>query len=461
MTPVVALPPPAPPAVALPRGRAAAPYAFGFFLFLVLNAALFVRPAEIVPAVVGWNIYEFLILACFAASFPVVLEQLSTKALEERPITVCVLGVFLAIVLSHLARLDFAKVAFTGMDFAKVVLYYLLFVGLVNSPARLRLFLFWMLLFAATTVSLAVLQYHGVITLPNLAQTIDNGAEDASGTSTRIVRLCGSGIFQDPNDLGVLIAASTVLSLYWLSDRASGPARLLWLGPLALFVYAMSLTQSRGALLALLGGLSVCLVARFGWRTALLIAAAVVPLLFLSLGSRQTDLTTEGGTGQQRIQVWRDGLMLVRESPLFGIGKDEYAARVGLVAHNSYLHCFAELGVFGGMFFLGAFYLAASQLLRLGDRRRHVILDPEARRLHPYIFGVVASWAVGMMSLTLCFILPTYTVLALATAYMRTTPADPPAPAPRFDVRLLVRLLVVAAVGFAVLYVSVLLLVEH
>ncbi len=110
MTPAVALHP-------LPSSRPAAPatslaessHTLGFILFLLVNAALFVRPAEIVPDLVAWNIYEFLILACLAVSFPAVLGQFTAKSLEERPVTVCVLGLFVAVILSELAQLNFTR----------------------------------------------------------------------------------------------------------------------------------------------------------------------------------------------------------------------------------------------------------------------------------------------------------------------------------------------------------------
>ena len=459
---VAVLPSPARPA-AIPAAKAqAAPrHGLGFVLFLLVNAALFVRPGEIVPALVGVNVYEFLILACLAVSFPVVLEQFSAKSLEERPVTVCVLGLLLAVVLSHLAQLDFVRAAVNGLDFLKMVLYYMLFVGLVNTPGRLRTFLFWTTACATVTVALAVLQYHGIISLPNLDQIVDGAQDKTTGQDVHFVRLTGSGIFHDPNELGVLTSVIILLGLYWLFDRRSGLARLLWVGPLALCLYAMTLTQSRGALLALGAGLAVFLVARFGWRAALLAGLFLAPALLLFAAGRQTDLSTEDGTGQQRVQIWSDGLVLMREAPLFGVGRGVFDERIGLVAHNSYLQTMVELGVFGGMLFLGAYYLAVAQLWRLGNQRKHGFLDSEMARLHPYVFGVVASWAVGMMSLTLCYILPTYTVLALATGFARTAPVEPPLPATRFDLRLLARLVAVAVGGFACLYLFVRLFVVH
>ena len=49
----------------------------GYFLFVLVTATLFVRPAEIFPAVYAWPIYEYLILACLAVSLPGVLKQFS------------------------------------------------------------------------------------------------------------------------------------------------------------------------------------------------------------------------------------------------------------------------------------------------------------------------------------------------------------------------------------------------
>src|SRR5436309_3285608 len=103
----------APSPLSLPRPAGVSPvagaearplYGPGFVLFILLNATLFVRPAEIVPALIGVEIYQALILACLLASFPGVLEQLTPRSLERRPATVCVLGLFVAVLLSHLAH---------------------------------------------------------------------------------------------------------------------------------------------------------------------------------------------------------------------------------------------------------------------------------------------------------------------------------------------------------------------
>src|SRR4051794_29742771 len=144
MTTLTAAPPPtptAPPAAATapappPRRAtvfpATTPYGFGFFLFVVLNFVLFVRPTEMFPPLLGLEVYMVTILLCLAASFAAVTEQLLPRQLERRPLTVCVLGMTLAVTLSHLAALRLGLAWKWGFDFFKVLLYFLLFVGLVR-----------------------------------------------------------------------------------------------------------------------------------------------------------------------------------------------------------------------------------------------------------------------------------------------------------------------------------------
>lgn len=439
------LPPPA-------GARAPLQYSLGFAVFLLLNATLFVRPAEIVPDLLGLEIYLGLIVLCFMMSFPAVLAQLTPGALDTRPTTVCVFGIGAAMVLSHLTHGEFVKAADDGFDFAKVLLYYFLFLGLVTSPGRIRTYVTCFVLFAAVVVTLAILQYHGAITLPNLNPIKDDG-EDKNNKDDTVVRLVGTGLFQDPNDLCSLLVVSILLGLYCLTNHRAGATRFAFVLPLGLFLYALALTQSRGGMLALLAGLFAFLCARFGTRAGLSLGALLMPVLLVVFAGRQTNLSTTSGTSQERIQLWSDALAAFRSAPLLGIGRGAFAKTAGLVAHNSYLHTFAELGFLGGTCFVGAFWIVLAALGRLGAGRR--ILDPDLRHLYPYLLGAIAGYATGMMSLTLVYILPTYSILALATVYLGMVRTDPPAAAMHLDARLVQRMVLASVCCLAGLYVFV------
>ena len=94
-----------------------------------MNATLFVRPAEIVPALYEWPIYAVITSIALALAFGRVVEQLSPQSLAERPIATCVLGVLMAIVLSQLTGHSFWAARTSGLEFLKVVLYFLLLIA--------------------------------------------------------------------------------------------------------------------------------------------------------------------------------------------------------------------------------------------------------------------------------------------------------------------------------------------
>jgi O-antigen ligase len=217
-----------------------------------------------------------------------------------------------------------------------------------------------------------------------------------------------------------------------------------------LFGYALILTKSRGGFLALVAGLMALFTMRFGWRRSLALAGLLLPALFLIFAGRQTSLSAVESTGQQRVQLWSDGLMLFKENPFLGVGMGEYAKQVGKVAHNTYLQFFSELGFLGGMLFLGALAISLGSLHRLSSGGRRIIA-PELRRLHPFIVAVVAAHATGMLSLSVGDMVLTYTILGLATVYIGMTATYPPWPRPVFDGRLIVR-----CAGLSILYLGVL-----
>jgi O-antigen ligase len=434
--------PATPPCRAVPR------HGLGFALFLAVNAVLFVRPAEVFPPLLGVEIYQYLILACLACSFPAVLEKVAPRALEAQPVSLCVASLLPAVALSLLSHLYLGEAWDHGVEFAKVLVYYFLLVALVDSPARLRALLTWLGVFTAAAAALAVLDYHGVLALPKLPPP--PGKEAVVRGPDGAARMVGTGLFQDPNDLCVLLVVGIVLALHKHSDRRAGPLRLLWLGPLGLFAYGFSLTQSRGGLLALAAGLGVTVRLRYGWGRALLLGAVALPVLGAVLGARQMQISTDAETATERIQLWSDGLVMFRQAPLFGVGMNHYGDGSTHAAHNSYLHAFAELGLLGGGLFLGAVYLAVRSLYSLtwppppppgrptGPPR--LVLDPELRHLYPYLAGMVTAYATGMLTLSLTYIAPTYTVLGLAAAFLPLASTRPPQVPEGFDARLVLRL---------------------
>jgi O-antigen ligase len=418
--------------------------AFGVFLFL--NFLLYVRPSEIIQPLLGLELYLVVILLCLFAAIGAVLRELWPTNMDR--FTACVIAFTVAVFFSHLAHLRLEEAFYWAFDAFKVFLYFLLFMGLVTDKLRMRRMLFWLTIFISISALVSVLEFHGFVTLPAAAKIRDGD----------YIRLRGSGIFGDPNDLCVLLCLGILFGLYFLTTDVGGAMpRFFWLAPLALLFYSLLMTQSRGGLLALMVGLVALLRARLGWLSAVGVGIAVLPVLIILAGQRQAAISTETSTGHARIELWSDGLMLLRDNPIFGVGRDQYAENAGQVAHNSYLHAFAETGLFGGIFFFGSFAIALLGLARLCPDKCP-ISDPDLKRMQPFILGGVASYMTGMMTLTLTYLVPTFTVLALAATFSRMSAPptlDSQTSRPKFDTLFLGRLVLVsvAFLAFMALFV--------
>lgn len=412
------------------------------------------------PGLKDAPIYQAAIVACLLCSFPRLFAQLGPNALAARPITVCVLGLWATAILSHLVQMNFSETQRVAGDFGKVAVYYLLFVGLVDTPERLRRILFWLAVLIAVAAGIAVLQFHGIIDLTGLEKHVERVIDPDAEEPTKINRLCGPGIFGDPNDLCLALMLCLLVSLYGLT-AVRGPVRFFWSAPALLAGYAMLLTQSRGGLLGLLAALLALTWSRYGWRKTLMVAVVVVPGLVFA-GARQTnfDLSNPEDTGQSRIQLWADGLEMFLTSPVFGIGEGMFVEEEGLVAHNSFIHAFSELGFIGGSLFLGAFAYAIATLIRL--RQVPEFAQPSAlKRIRPYLLASVVGMAVALMSLSRVYTYPAYIVLGISSAYLGFGAPAVRAMVPRVSPWLMVKCITLGLLFIPIWYLGVTALVRR
>jgi hypothetical protein len=406
-----------------------------FFLFILANGLLYLRPSEFITDLAAVEIYRYFILACLVVSLPIVIRQLSVRYPGLPPIVSCVFLLLPAVFLSGFFHGNMELIQETVIEYAKVVIYFALLVSLVADTGRLRRFLLWIVLFSAVATFLTVLRYHGDIALPppppklkpdgkeaiHGSNVVDQVRDKESGEMVAVRRICGTGIFNDPNDFALVLVVAIPLCLFLLADPTSATLRPIWLGLLLLFGYALMLTHSRGGFLALLAGLGTLAYLKLGVRKALLLALPLCPVLFLVFAGRMTEISADEGTGQTRIQLWNDALFIFRQSPLIGIGVENYRQFSSHVAHNSFLHGYTEIGLIGGTLFLGAFYFAVKGLFDLRGQRQAELadIDPELHRLYPYLMATVTAYTIGICFLSRCYVVPTFMILGLAVVYLR------------------------------------------
>jgi len=122
-----------------------------------------------------------------------------------------------------------------------------------------------------------------------------------------------------------------------------------------------------------------------------------------------------------------------------GIGQGNYEDEVGLVAHNSYVHAYTELGFFGGTCFFAIFASTAWALYRLRGR-----LSPETHptlhRFRPYLLAMIAALATGLFSLSRVYTPSSYLVFGICTAYLQIVASAAPKTLPRLTQTLALRL---------------------
>ncbi len=401
-----------------------------FFLFCLLNAVLFLRPAEIVPSLVDLPIYQCVILANLAISFPYILKRLQIDDLREHPINLCVLGVLIAVPLSHLRHFDIWDARYSFMEFGKTALYYALFVSVIRNESRLHRFFAVLLVLLAIMTSLSLLHHHGVIHIPQLDSVEQRDVDPLTGDFITYDRLQSTGIFNDPNDFAMILVVGIMLSLYYL-ETANLLGKPFWLLAMGALGYALVLTKSRGGFLALFLGLGIFAHAKWGWKRAAILACLMVPLLAAGFAMRN-DGGLEEGTGQRRVQLWIEGFSAWKQSLTFGIGYGTYGEEAGQVAHNSFVHTYVELGLFGGTMFFGCFYLALRSLL---DQRRQpeVVEDPIARRRTTLTLAILAGAAAAMCSLSRAYEVPIYMIIGIGAVATDLNGAWVPFTLPRAD----------------------------
>ncbi len=405
------------------------------FVFLLLAAGtLLFRPADLLPSIRGAPIYELLMIACLVAGAPALLSNLSLRSFWRNGLLVLMLLMVPTIMLSHLWAGNTWEARIDGGEALKAATLAVLVVTLVNTPLRMRMLMTAVVASVVAVTVLAILHYHAFLRVPALASI----EQRLPNSDSVVLRLCGIGVFNDPNDFALLLVVAMCICAYGLTESTGRVVRVAFLAPLLLFAYAFLLTHSRGGLIALVGAALAFGVARTGWRNTLFVALLVgAPVAALASGRQfSVDLDDPNDTFQTRLELWYEAMGVFWHAPILGVGPGRLVERFGAVAHNSYLQAFTEMGFVGGTVFLGASAVAVRSVARARP------IDPMASRMRPCMLAIAVGYGAGLLSLSRTYTVPTQLVLALAAAYLTFGRSM----VPPLDLRL-VRTLVLASVG--------------
>ncbi|HEY4180270.1 MAG TPA: O-antigen ligase family protein [Kofleriaceae bacterium] len=182
----------------------------------------------------------------------------------------------------------------------------------------------------------------------------------AIGTTSVEQRVRYRGELQDPNEVALTISAGalSLLIAFGLRKRTFG-RRLLCILGVGLVVAVVLMTKSRGGLIAAMLVPGVYLVRRYGWWAVL--PAGAVGTIASMLGGREGE--NAAISTQDRYEAWAQGLKMLREHPVFGVGAREFTEHHWLTAHNSFVLTLAEMGFVGMFLFVTIIYMSFKTLL--------------------------------------------------------------------------------------------------
>ncbi len=393
----------------------------GLALTLIALVFFYFSPAEVFPTLAPYRPQLIILVPAAAISF-VSLTMRGSKL--QTPQAILMIGLWVAVVLSCLSKFWFRASLYAFAEFGMVVCIYFLVSVNAFTLSRVRALAGAVCICAVILAIRGILAYHGVIGEASLV------LERVEAGFGYLRRIRAYGVLNDPNDFAqFLLVALALLGVFWKKNNLVLNAAFLSV-PAGILIWGVYLTGSRGAMV----GLAVILLVVVSSRMGRLPAIALTALFFLVLVGAQfgagRDLTVHESSATGRLMAWGVGISIFKTHPIFGVGFSHFGEYFELTAHNSFVLCFAELGIFGYFFWLG---LILTTVLGLQRLMRTPAVTPQDGELHAAVNGVRAalySFLVTGWFLSRTYNVTLYVLLGLATALIFMRQAKAPQPEP-------------------------------
>ena len=323
------------------------------------------------------------------------------------------IGFMVAIGLSHVSHFWFGGAWISMEKFFPVFVGYFLVAHTPDSKRKLDGLITVVILCTVVLAVVGIVQYHTGASVGGATLLIDLERDGFGKIIAEYKRIRWLGPFNDPNDFAVVF----VLVIPFLLHRLSEKKYLFPLLFLPLVAYALYLTNSRGAVLALAISIMTFFVIRKGkWKGALLALVAIV-LIVLFGPSRISSISAVDESALGRLDAWYEGYQILKENPVFGAGAGSFTDFNILTAHNSPVLVFAELGLFGAFFFIGLFYFPLERMFGdLSKNRRNTIEFSLTKGIYSTMIASLAGVITSMFFLSRSYTLLPYMMVGMLVA---------------------------------------------
>lgn len=311
-----------------------------FFFLALYTASVFIRPHEMFLVSIEWiTIRVFIILAFIAA----IATQRPIKLYPQHWMLLCLLPLIIISGFLNGSGMDGVEDAQNFLVGSIIPLF--LFTSCITTIKRQHILMFICLIAALLMVHNGHVQQSSYM---GFGWALDTRSVGYISLGER--RITYLGFFNDPNDLGMFLVMNIPFAIYFYS-KGRFMTKILMLMILSAIGYGIYLTGSRGTMLgagALIGVYYLVMSA----GSKLFIAATIFsPIAATVITSLQSNIDS---SASGRLEAWYAGVLMLLSNPIFGVGKGNFMEEHVRVAHNSYIHIAAELGIPGYSLWGGA-----------------------------------------------------------------------------------------------------------
>lgn len=319
-----------------------------FLLILVYLAFAIVRPQDFLPGMAGLPVMSLTLLLAFVGWL---LRGARTPGAPQ----FLLLPLFVLIAMASMVVNGWSG----GMEYVleqmgpSLIVFFVL-ASAIDDPRR-------------TATTFAVIGLCAMVLALHSVEQASQGVGWTGMTLGEDGRIRYVGIFNDPNDLGLLFVMALPM-LFCVAARAGFLGRWFWRAGIVLLLAGIYLTKSRGTQLAVLMMGAIWLWQKRGPLTAGSLSFAGLVGLMLLPSTRMNDLDPDEESAFGRVDAWYEGFDMFKTHPLFGVGFGNFTDYNTLTAHNSFVLVLAETGFLGfvtWLAFVGYGFWMMWRLLRL------------------------------------------------------------------------------------------------
>jgi len=233
---------------------------------------------------------------------------------------------------------------------------------------------------------------------------VDQSVLDAGGVG----RTQWINIFDGPGVFCVMFTLVLPFILIKFDQAFTTKHRVIAVILLLPLLYAIWLTGSRGGFLATLAIIGAYAMSRLKISFFTMLKVGVLlSVVYAMAPTYLTEIKDENKSAQHRVDMWQEGVEMLEQNPVFGIGKGNFKIYTGrLIAHNSFIEIMGETGAIGVIFWLGLLYLSFKTIYLYVQLEEDPVRLSYARGLALCLIGYLASsFFVTLEYETLYFIL--------------------------------------------------------